>query len=83
MAGCTNHNCYIDPPKGMGTNGMCSCLKPLGKENELALKKKLVMSRRDAAQECSDLLSELKLCVETVVYIKRAIADKFNLPKAG
>ena len=25
--GCSNHGCEFDPPKGMGTNGGCSCLK--------------------------------------------------------
>jgi hypothetical protein len=23
--GCTNHGCRIEPPKGMGTNAICSC----------------------------------------------------------
>jgi len=41
MAGCANHGCYIEKPRGMGTNGTCHCLRPLGKENELIIKKKL------------------------------------------
>ena len=41
MAGCSSHGCYIEPPKGAGTNGPCFCLRPLGKENELVIKRKL------------------------------------------
>ncbi len=25
IGGCGNHGCYIDPPKGMGTNAGCRC----------------------------------------------------------
>ncbi len=24
--GCSSHNCYVRKPKGMGTNGPCSCV---------------------------------------------------------
>ena len=41
MAGCGNHGCFIEKPKGQGTNGRCNCLRPLGKENEQAVKRKL------------------------------------------
>ena len=41
MAGCGNHGCFIEKPKGQGTNGMCNCLRPLGKENEQVVKRKL------------------------------------------
>ena len=41
MAGCGNHGCFIEKPEGQGTNGRCNCLRPLGKENEHAVKRKL------------------------------------------
>ena len=41
MAGCGNHGCFIERPKGQGTNGRCNCLRPLGKENEQVVKRKL------------------------------------------
>lgn len=41
MSGCGNHGCFIEEPKGQGTNGRCNCLRHLGKENEQALKRKL------------------------------------------
>ena len=41
MAGCGNHGCFIEKPKGQGTNGRCKCLRPLGKENEQVVKRKL------------------------------------------
>ena len=41
MAGCGNHGCFIEKPEGQGTNGRCNCLRPLGKENEQAVKRKL------------------------------------------
>lgn len=25
IGGCGNHGCYVDPPKGMGTNAGCNC----------------------------------------------------------
>lgn len=41
MAGCGNHGCFIERPKGQGTNGRCNCLRPLGGENEQVVKRKL------------------------------------------
>ena len=41
MAGCSNHGCYIEKPKGMGTNGRCNCLRPLGPERERIIRRKL------------------------------------------
>ena len=41
MVGCGNHGCFIERPKGQGTNGRCNCLRPLGKENEQVVKRKL------------------------------------------
>ena len=41
MAGCGNHGCFIEKPKGQGTNGRCNCLRPLGRENEQVVKRKL------------------------------------------
>ena len=41
MAGCGDHGCFIEKPKGQGTNGGCNCLRPLGKENEQIIKRKL------------------------------------------
>lgn len=41
MAGCGNHGCFIEEPKGQGTNGRCNCLRPLGRENEQIIKRKL------------------------------------------
>ena len=41
MAGCTNRGCFVESPKGRGTNGRCNCLRPLGKENEQVVKRKL------------------------------------------
>ena len=41
MAGCGNHGCFIERPSGQGTNGSCNCLRPLGKENEQVVRRKL------------------------------------------
>ena len=41
MPGCGNHGCFIEKPEGQGTHGRCNCLRPLGKENEQVLKRKL------------------------------------------
>jgi hypothetical protein len=41
MAGCGNHGCWIEKPKGQGTNGRCHCLSVLGKENEHFIKMKM------------------------------------------
>ena len=41
MAGCGNHGCFIENPEGQGTNGRCNCLRPLGKEKEQVVKRKL------------------------------------------
>lgn len=41
MAGCGNHGCFVEKPKGQGANGRCNCLRPLGKENEQVVKRKL------------------------------------------
>ena len=41
MAGCGNHGCFTEKPEGQGTNGRCNCLRPLGKENEQVVKRKL------------------------------------------
>ena len=41
MAGCGNHGCFIEKPEGQGTHGRCNCLRPLGKENEQVVKRKL------------------------------------------
>ena len=49
MPGCTNHDCIIDPQKGVGTNGICHCLDgdvPLGKENARALKSRIRLMQR-------------------------------------
>ena len=42
MAGCGNHGCFVEKPKGQGMNGRCNCLRPLGKENEQVVKRKMV-----------------------------------------
>lgn len=31
LHGCTNHNCVVRKPKGMGTNGSCHCLQNLSR----------------------------------------------------
>lgn len=41
MAGCTNHGCFIEKPQGMGTNGACHCLDPLGQDNARIIRRKL------------------------------------------
>ena len=53
MAGCSNHSCVIEKPKGQGTTGGCHCLDPLGKEDARALKKKLWLMQEtiDVQQE--------------------------------
>jgi|GEM_PF-3716682 len=35
--GCSNHSCYFSPPKGVGTNGGCSCLSDLPSSLRVAL----------------------------------------------
>jgi hypothetical protein len=43
--GCTNHGCWIDPPKGMATNGPCHCLDPLGSKKARIIIRKLTRLR--------------------------------------
>ena len=50
MAGCSNHGCFISPPKGMGTNGICHCLDPLGRENSLILRTKITAKNHAIAE---------------------------------
>jgi hypothetical protein len=35
--GCSSHLCYIEKPKGLGTNGPCSCLRGLKPEQKRKL----------------------------------------------
>lgn len=39
--GCSNHDCWISPPKGMGTNGLCHCLDELPQVDRMVVKQKL------------------------------------------
>ena len=41
MPGCNSHHCVIEKPQGLGTNGPCHCLRPLGSENERLVKQAL------------------------------------------
>lgn len=43
---CSNHACYFNPPRGMGTNGGCSCLSELPTKLRVALVKTWVKSRK-------------------------------------
>ena len=72
MAGCGNHGCFIEKPKGQGTNGGCNCLRPLGKENEQVVKRKLTQlgfyKRRVEALENS--LGNLCFTIDRIEFIE-------------
>lgn len=38
---CSNHDCVIRKPKGMGTNGKCSCLLNLSRSQLMLLSNRL------------------------------------------
>lgn len=40
VAGCSNHGCWIET-KLVGTNGWCHCLEKLGREDAIALKRRI------------------------------------------
>ena len=72
MAGCGNHGCFVEKPKGQGTNGRCNCLRPLGKENEQVVKRKLTQlglyKRR--VEELEKSLGNLCLTIDRVEVIE-------------
>ena len=72
MAGCGNHGCFIEKPEGQGTNGRCNCLRPLGKENEQVLKRKLTQlgfyTRR--VEELEKSLVNLCLTIDRIEVIE-------------
>ena len=72
MAGCGNHGCFIEKPEGQGTNGRCKCLRPLGKENEQVLKRKLTQlgfyKRR--VEELEKSLVNLCLAIDRIEVIE-------------
>lgn len=39
--GCTNHNCIIKKPEGIGTNGWCTCLQELNRNQIEILQSRL------------------------------------------
>ena len=41
MHGCSNHDCIIKKPLGMGTNGSCNCLQNLSRSELNILKARL------------------------------------------
>lgn len=41
--GCGSHSCYIEKPKGQGTNSSCSCLRELPSAKRLIVQKKLLL----------------------------------------
>ena len=64
MAGCGNHGCFIEKPKGQGTNGRCNCLRPLGKENEQVVKRKLTQ-----LGFCKQRVEELEKSLVTLCWV--------------
>ena len=72
MAGCGNHGCFIEKPKGQGTNGGCNCLRPLGKENEQIIKRKLHQLEfyRRRAEELEKSLVNLCLTIDRIEVIE-------------
>ena len=72
MAGCGNHGCFIEKPKGQGTNGGCNCLRPLGKENEQIIKRKLHQSEfyRRRVEELEKSLANLCLTIDRIEVIE-------------
>lgn len=41
--GCQSHSCYLEKPKGMGTNGPCRCLDKL--DIQMRMKVRLTLQR--------------------------------------
>ena len=64
MAGCGNHGCFIEKPEGQGTNGRCNCLRPLGKENEQVVKRKLTQ-----LGFCKQRVEELEKSLVTLCWV--------------
>jgi len=63
MAGCGSHSCLIEKPKGMGTNGRCSCFDNLPKETAHAMRWELAKLR---AQNKLLLLAAAKTLLENL-----------------
>ena len=40
--GCGNHSCFINPPKGQGTNGGCSCFRDVPSKDRIEVTKVVV-----------------------------------------
>ncbi len=63
--GCTNHGCWIEKPKGMGTNGMCHCLEALGNEKARAVMAQIARLRRI---EKGPAYADMPLCASPLTY---------------
>ena len=49
--GCSDHNCVVAPPRGMGTNGGCRCLpRELPLADRVRLRRALTILRQLAGE---------------------------------
>lgn len=77
LVGCSNHNCYIKPPVGMGTNGVCHCLDDKTKVQRFVYianyeRDALKASKAESDKEIADLTTQneqLREALEQVAYI--------------
>ena len=49
--GCQSHSCYLEKPKGMGTNGPCRCLYGLSKSQQMKVKRILKRLRNELSAQ--------------------------------
>ena len=46
LKGCTDHNCIIVKPKGIGTNGGCKCLHGLETRTRINIERKIQLMEK-------------------------------------
>jgi hypothetical protein len=88
MAGCRNHGCLVETPKGMATNGRCTCFDKLDHETMRIVMRKLIILRRiekrigNIVDIVGDVLEQKKGTMLTDSVIKKIqgkIDDNFYL----
>lgn len=69
LTGCSDHNCIIAKPKGMGTNGGCQCAKELRRSDVgfKVLRKMAWLESKLAAKEAEVEVEALREAAQAVV----------------
>jgi len=65
--GCSSHNCILEKPKGIGTNGGCSCLRDIPTNKRLKIQK-AIQRLNTEIKELTDTLDEYaEKCPEVTI----------------